>query len=259
MAVKEELLGFVKEALGRGHARHELETVLQRAGWPADQVTKALGGFADVAFPIPVPRPKPYLSAREAFQYLVLFSTLYLSSWNLGSLLFHWRPDDARLQRARRRADDPFRSQGAHGRRDRGNRVHLLPFRSAQSGAGGTGGPVMNAPKAGSNARRIVSTLAIAAVASVVAASLSILGSPKEARARRLDEGRAGDLRDLSNAIEQHFDHDGSSPAGANREWLRSVSVRLHARGHPASASIPERAPQRSSCDPAPGWVTLTP
>jgi hypothetical protein len=37
-----------------------------------------------------VPRPRPSLSAREAFQYLVLFGTLYLSSYSLGSLLFQF-------------------------------------------------------------------------------------------------------------------------------------------------------------------------
>jgi hypothetical protein len=35
-----------------------------------------------------VPRPRPYLDAREAFLYLVLFSTLYVSAYHLGSLLF---------------------------------------------------------------------------------------------------------------------------------------------------------------------------
>jgi hypothetical protein len=47
-----------------------------------------MGEFADVQFPVPVPRPKPYLSAREAFVYLVLFSTLYVSAFSLGNLLF---------------------------------------------------------------------------------------------------------------------------------------------------------------------------
>ena len=36
----------------------------------------------------PVPKPRPYLSAREAFLYLILFATLYVAAWNLGSLLF---------------------------------------------------------------------------------------------------------------------------------------------------------------------------
>lgn len=88
MARNEELIGFVKDGLERGVSREELEAVLLEAGWPADQVRAALGAFADVSFSIPVPRPRPYLSAREAFIYLVLFSTLYVSAFSLGTLVF---------------------------------------------------------------------------------------------------------------------------------------------------------------------------
>jgi hypothetical protein len=88
MAIHEELSRFLKEGLGKGLSRQELEQVLLETGWPSDQVTSALGAFADVDFSIPVPRPKPYLSAREAFVYLVLFSTLYVSAFSLGNLCF---------------------------------------------------------------------------------------------------------------------------------------------------------------------------
>ena len=54
----------------------------------AQQVRAALAGYATVDFVIPVPRPRPYLSARDAFMYLVLFSTLYVSAYHLGSLVF---------------------------------------------------------------------------------------------------------------------------------------------------------------------------
>lgn len=47
-----------------------------------------MSGFAEVDFTVPVPRPRPYLSAREAFLYLVLFTTLYLSAYHLGNLVF---------------------------------------------------------------------------------------------------------------------------------------------------------------------------
>ena len=90
MAIADELQGFVGDGLARGLSRAEIERVLLEAGWPPGQIRNALGGFAEIEFPIPVPRPKPYLSAREAFLYLVLFSTLYVSAFSLGRLLFQF-------------------------------------------------------------------------------------------------------------------------------------------------------------------------
>lgn len=90
MASDEELQGFVRESLGRGVPRPEIEGALRQAGWRTEQVRKALSTFAEVAFPVPVPRPAAYLSPRDVFIYLVLFSALYLSAFHLGSLLFQF-------------------------------------------------------------------------------------------------------------------------------------------------------------------------
>lgn len=83
-----QLETFVKESLQSGKTREEIAKALEAAGWPGAQTANALDAFADVPFSIPVPRPRPSLTAREAFLYLVLFSTLYFAAWNLGSLLF---------------------------------------------------------------------------------------------------------------------------------------------------------------------------
>jgi hypothetical protein len=88
MAAADELLDFVRHALGRGVPRSQIEDALRRGGWTTDQIRAALTAFAEIDFPIPVPRARPYLSAREAFIYLVLFGTMYASAYNLGSLLF---------------------------------------------------------------------------------------------------------------------------------------------------------------------------
>jgi hypothetical protein len=88
LAIREELLGFVREGLQRGVPRPQIAAVLRRAGWPAEEVEKALRAFAEVEFPIPVPRPRPYLSAREAFFHLLQFAALYVSAWNVGHLWF---------------------------------------------------------------------------------------------------------------------------------------------------------------------------
>jgi hypothetical protein len=54
----------------------------------------------DADFAVPVPRRRPYLSAREAFLYLVLFATLYTTAYDVGQLLFglieRWLPDPVR-------------------------------------------------------------------------------------------------------------------------------------------------------------------
>jgi len=108
MAADEDLNGFVREALLRGVPRAQIESVLAGAGWREDQVRRALGQWADVAFPVPVPRPRPYLSAREAFLYLVLFTALYISAFNLGGLLFTFI-ERALPDAANRLGDESFR------------------------------------------------------------------------------------------------------------------------------------------------------
>ena len=83
-----QLESFVRESLQSGISREEITKALEGAGWPGAQIASALDAFADIPFSIPVPKPRPSLTAREAFLYLVMFSTLYFAAWNLGNLLF---------------------------------------------------------------------------------------------------------------------------------------------------------------------------
>lgn len=92
---------FVREALSRGLPRDQVAAALASAGWPDAQVRSALDAYADLSFPIPVPRPRTTLSARDAFFYLLLFTTLYIAAFNLGSLAFDL------IQRAFPDAADP--------------------------------------------------------------------------------------------------------------------------------------------------------
>src|SRR5690606_13048540 len=95
----QDLEWFVREALARGATKAAVAKALAEAGWSPEQVRGVVDAYADVDFRVPVPKPRPYLSAREAFLYLVLFAALYLSAWHLGSLLFdlinHAFPDPA--------------------------------------------------------------------------------------------------------------------------------------------------------------------
>jgi hypothetical protein len=95
--MNQELIVFVKEALQQKQSRQAITTALLAAGWQEQEIAKALSSFADIDFPVPVPKRKPYLAAREAFLYLVSFITLYITAFSFGSLLFSfieiWFPD----------------------------------------------------------------------------------------------------------------------------------------------------------------------
>ena len=86
--MNEELRRFIKESLERGQSREAIRTVLVEAGWQEREVSNGLASFADVDFPVAVPRPRPYLHAREAFLYLVSFISLYVFAFSLGAVFF---------------------------------------------------------------------------------------------------------------------------------------------------------------------------
>ena len=105
---------FVRDSLARGLPRAAIRERLLEAGWRAEEVESALAGFAEADFPVPVPRRKPALSAREAFLYLVLFATLYITAFNLGLVLFaivdRWLPDAAQNPYSPRWATEALRN-----------------------------------------------------------------------------------------------------------------------------------------------------
>lgn len=84
----DQLQNFVRESLAAGRTRPEIEQALRRAGWSEEQVEDALAAWSAIEFPIPVPSPRPYVSAREAFLYLVLYTSLFTSAYSLGEMLF---------------------------------------------------------------------------------------------------------------------------------------------------------------------------
>lgn len=99
--MSQELYSFVKESLEKQQSRAAIQEALLLAGWQEQEIVKGLNSFAEVDFPIPVPKKKPYLVAREAFLYLVSFITLYIAAFSFGALLFSfidiWFPDLLRL------------------------------------------------------------------------------------------------------------------------------------------------------------------
>lgn len=79
---------FIRDALNRGEKRERIAAALTAAGWTGKEIDNALDDYADTDIGLAVPKPRPYVSAREAFLYLVLFILLGVVAWNLGSLLF---------------------------------------------------------------------------------------------------------------------------------------------------------------------------
>lgn len=92
-----ELTMFVHDALEKGVNRSDIRDALARAGWPDDEVSRALHHYADGPFLVPIPVPERSGSAREAFLYLATFATLYMSAISLGmiiaALINIWVPD----------------------------------------------------------------------------------------------------------------------------------------------------------------------
>lgn len=99
-----QLVVFVESALRAGQPRDAVRQALEQAGWAKEQIADALAQYADVAFAVPVPRPHAQLSARDAFWYLLMFGTLYVSAYYLGALLFGFInlafPDELQRDRA---------------------------------------------------------------------------------------------------------------------------------------------------------------
>lgn len=79
---------FIREALNRGQTRTAVSVALTAAGWTEKEVNAALDDYAETDLGMAVPKPRAYVSAREAFLYFVLFMLLGIVAWNLGSLLF---------------------------------------------------------------------------------------------------------------------------------------------------------------------------
>ena len=97
MKASDQLASFVYDALNAGRSRGDITVALEQAGWSPAEIRDALNNWAEGEFTPPVPRPRPFVSAREAFLYGLMFVALAMTAWHLTSLLFHlidqWIPD----------------------------------------------------------------------------------------------------------------------------------------------------------------------
>lgn len=99
MRPADQLATFVAEALKAGRSREEISAALTEAGWTGPEIRAALHAWADTGFVPPVPRPRPMVSAKEAFLYGLMFVALAVTAVHLTILGFEladrWIPDPA--------------------------------------------------------------------------------------------------------------------------------------------------------------------
>jgi hypothetical protein len=93
-----DLQEFIQASKSKGASDEFLAALLIRRGWPPDAVYSALGDYWTAVTGVAVPQRKSAAeSAREAFLYLLAFSTLCCWATALGSAMFtfidRWFPD----------------------------------------------------------------------------------------------------------------------------------------------------------------------
>ncbi|PZX08418.1 DUF5671 domain-containing protein [Celeribacter halophilus] len=86
MSPIDQLAQFTREALLAGQSRDEIATALREAGWAETEVQDALGAWAETDHIPPVPRPRPYVSAKESFFYALMFVALAMTTWHIASI-----------------------------------------------------------------------------------------------------------------------------------------------------------------------------
>lgn len=88
MASSDQLREFVRRSLEAGHDRAAISRAMDEAGWSASEARAALDAWAKPENMPPVPRPLPYVSAREAVFYGLMFAALVMVTWHLVQLGF---------------------------------------------------------------------------------------------------------------------------------------------------------------------------
>ncbi len=88
MRSSDQLAQFVERALAQGKSRQEIQDAMDGAGWSPSEVNEALSAWAETDFDLPIPRPRPYVSAKESFLYALTFVSLAMTAWHINWLGF---------------------------------------------------------------------------------------------------------------------------------------------------------------------------
>jgi hypothetical protein len=88
VAAADQLSDFVRHAMAGGHDAASIRAALGQAGWTASEIDQALTAWHPGGSLPPVPRPRAYVSAREAMLYALLMIALVLVCFHVLRLGF---------------------------------------------------------------------------------------------------------------------------------------------------------------------------
>ncbi|TBN48232.1 hypothetical protein EYF88_14295 [Paracoccus sediminis] len=89
MAATDQLSDFVRAALASGHDGARIRAALHGAGWTDPEIEGAMAAWHGGGDLPPVPRPRPFVSPREAMLYALLMVALVLVCFHVVRLGFH--------------------------------------------------------------------------------------------------------------------------------------------------------------------------
>lgn len=89
VAAADHLSDFVQNAMAGQHDPARIRAALRHAGWSAAEIDAAMSAWHRDGDLPPVPRPRPYVSAREAMLYALLMIALVLVCFHVVRLGFH--------------------------------------------------------------------------------------------------------------------------------------------------------------------------
>ncbi|MCX6910619.1 MAG: hypothetical protein NTY01_21620 [Verrucomicrobia bacterium] len=203
--MNQPLIDFVRDALLRGVSRADIALALEKGGWSAKEIQAALDAFADTNLPVPVPRKRASSSPKEAFFFLVMFSTLYGAAFAFGAMLFDLinltlsQPDET-LRFSLKAAVVAILAGGTF--------LHYLRDLRRDEVA-----PSAATPGKASADAKIAFAGLIAAVVAVVAMGVWFAGSPMRARLLAQDRQRVQDMQTIYWRVEQYYREKGQLPA----------------------------------------------
>jgi hypothetical protein len=88
MAISEGLQGFLEQARSQGATDDLIVSLLRGRGWPQADVDRVLADEYEMRTGLAIPGYRRSGSAKDAFLYLLSFSTLAIWAEGLGSVLF---------------------------------------------------------------------------------------------------------------------------------------------------------------------------